>query len=123
LGFLPDSALPLALVVGAFLVILGLTSARRVLGLVIGLALLPLLFPLFDRVFELLPWWVNVLVVLAIGLLLFRAISSLLIGQRAADHMTGNLAADVVRGVLRLLTWPVRALARAALRPGDGQRY
>jgi len=43
-----------------------------------------------------------------------RAASSVLLGERASDHMAGILAAGVVMGIFKTLLLPFRLLARLA---------
>jgi hypothetical protein len=76
----------------------------------LALVFLPILLaPLFDA----LPTWLllGLLVFFVFGLL--RVVFNLLIGKRSTEHMVGILAADVVRfaflAPFRLLGWIVRA--------------
>lgn len=101
--FVPEEALPLILSGGAILVILGVIRPGRLLLIVFGLALLPLLGPIVEAVFEILPWWLTIAILLMIAISFIRSVSALFLGDRASDHMVGTLAADAVRGVLRLL--------------------
>jgi hypothetical protein len=94
--FVPDEALPLILIGGAILVILGVLRPNRVIAIVLGLAFLPLLGPIVDGLFVVLPWWIIVPVLVIIAISMFRGIAALFIGNEAADHMVGTLAAAVV---------------------------
>ena len=101
--FVPDAALPLILIGGAFLVMLGLVRPGRLLLFVLGFALLPMLGPVIEAVFELLPWWVTLLVMAGVAISMMRAAATLLLGPGAADHMVGTLAAGAVGGLLRAI--------------------
>jgi hypothetical protein len=111
---LPDEALPLVLVIAAFGVMFGLMRGRSFLGLVALIVFLPVLGLLLEQVLGALPPWVALLVLVAAGLSTVRALASLVLGARAADHMVGILAADVVRLALVGMFIPFRLLARAA---------
>lgn len=100
--FVPMEALPLILVGGALLVILRIIRPERLLLLAVGLALLPILPPLIEAVFDVLPWWMVLGIVAAVALSFVRSVTALFIGTRAADHMMGSLAASAVIGTLRL---------------------
>src|SRR5438046_923963 len=100
--FVPMEALPLILVGGALLVIIGRLRPGRLLVIVGGFAMLPLVAPVIEGVLDILPWWVVLGVVLVVAVSMFRGIAAMFIGERAADEMTGSLAASAVRGTLRL---------------------
>lgn len=119
LWLLQYEAIPLVLIVGALLVILRVIRPGTLLLTVLGLALTPLLGPIFDLAFGLMPWWMVLLVLAAISMSFLRGMAALLIGPRAADHMVGTLAAGFVSGVLRgLFMLPIIVLraARAVTR-------
>ena len=107
-ALLPDEALPLIIMGAGLMIILGFRRA----GLsVLGAALLlPVLSPFIEALFGELPPWVSLVILAFIGLAILRGLAALLIGQRAADHMTGSLAADVVRVVVGMLFFPLRAV-------------
>jgi len=113
---LPEEALPLILIGGAFLIMLRIVSLRAVLGAVIFFALLPVFSPIIESLFSVLPAWVTLLFFVGIGFSCLQAIATTLIGRRAADHMVGSLAADVVRFVLKLAVLPLRLLWRTIAR-------
>jgi uncharacterized membrane protein YozB (DUF420 family) len=107
----PDSALPLVLVAAAFLLILGF---RRTAGGLFAVALLlPVLGPFVEALIDALPPWVTLLIGVIVVLMLLQLLASVFIGRRAAAHMVGILAADVVRLVVLCLLLPFRWLLRA----------
>lgn len=109
--FLPDEALLLVMMAAGLLLMLGF---RRVAGGLLATALLlPLLSPFVEALMSGLPAWVSLVILVVLGLTIFRALASLFLGRRAAAHMVGILAADVVRFLVRCLFWPVRVLGRA----------
>lgn len=112
--FMPPE-LVIFMIVGAGLAMIA--GARRLastlLGVAVAIIVLPvLLAPLFDA----LPGWllVMLLVVLVLGLL--RGLFEMTLGKHSTDHMVGILAADVVRAALlapfrlagRLARWLIR---------------
>jgi hypothetical protein len=105
---LPDEALPLVIVAAGLLMILGFRRAG--LGVLGTALLLPVLSPFIEALFGELPPWVSFVVLAFVGLAILRGLAALLIGERAADHMTGSLAADVVRFVVGMLFFPLRAV-------------
>jgi hypothetical protein len=95
----------LALIVGARRIAMGL------LGTAMAIIFLPvLLAPLFDA----LPGWLLVGLLVLFGLGMVRGLFELVIGRHSTDHMVGILAADVVRSMLlapfRMVRWIVRLL-------------
>jgi uncharacterized membrane protein YkgB len=112
--FIPDEALVLIIVLiglGLMVGFLRPRSAGRLLG---GIVLMLLLAPFVESIISSFPWWVNLLLLLGFGWAVIRGLSRLVLGARAADHMTGILAADVVRGLFRAaffaLTLPFRLI-------------
>lgn len=85
--------------------------AGSLFAFAIALVFLPvLLAPLFDA----LPAWLLIGLLIFFGLGLIRAMANILIGKNSTDHMVGILAADTVRfafiAPFRLIAWIVRAL-------------
>ena len=110
--FFPQE-LDLLLIVGAALCLV--VGLRKLAGLLFMAGILMTFVPPFlAPILEALPWWV---LVLGSGLFLlgiFREISSLLLGRRAASHMIGILAADFVKVLIffpaAVLRWVVRLI-------------
>jgi len=57
------------------------------------------------------PWGQAVFAVVA-GLMVLEGFGALLLGKHAADTMVGNLAADLVRFVFKMLILPLRIIRR-----------
>lgn len=107
---LPDGALPLVIAGIGLALMVGLLSggaAFRILGM---LLLFALLSPFVEGVMGGMPPWVGLILMAIIILALLRGVASLALGKRAAAHMVGILAADLVRLALRLLFLPFRAV-------------
>ena len=111
-------AVPFVLIVMGLLVILGAIRPQRVIMLIVIVLFMPFIAAFVDELFAVLPAWVRLLFLVAIGLAIIRAIMSAIIGRGASDQMVGTLAADVVRLALRMTVWlvafPFRMLAQAA---------
>ncbi len=105
--FIPDEALLLIVLGLGFAVMFGLLTFRVALGLIVALAVLP---PFVEGVLGDLPPWVSLVLLAVIGLAILRGVAALLIGQRAADTMAGNLGADIVRLVVRIIILPLRVI-------------
>ena len=103
---LPDEALPLVIMVAGLMMILGFRRAG--LGVLGTALLLPVLAPFVEALFGELPPWVSLVVLAFVGLSILKGLAALLIGPRAADHMAGSLAADIVRIVVGMLFFPLR---------------
>ena len=102
----PEFAVLLIAGAGVALIFGARALAGTLFALGLALVLLPvLLAPLFDA----LPTWLLIALLVFFGLGLLRALFNLLIGTRSTDHMVGILAADTVRATLTL---PFRLLAR-----------
>jgi hypothetical protein len=114
--FLPDEALVLVIAGIGLLLMLRVISGRAALGLLGAVVLLLLASPFIDALMDALPGWLVLLLLAAILLWLFRVACGLFLGQRAADHMVGILAADTARLFFRLLLLPFRILGWALRR-------
>ncbi|HLC21856.1 MAG TPA: hypothetical protein VJM10_07095 [Candidatus Methylomirabilis sp.] len=112
---LPDAALPLIIVGIALAMILGLIRGRLAFSLLGLLVLLPLLAPIMEALLGQMPAWVSFVILAFFGLAVIRGLAALIIGQRAADTMVGNLAADLVRLVVAIMILPLR-MVRSAFR-------
>jgi hypothetical protein len=111
---LPDSAIPVLIVGVALLLIVGVLSRGRAIG-IIGALLAYLIFaPFVGLLLAMFPWWVSPLLLVVFVMSVLRAASDLLLGERASGHMVGILAAGVVRGIFKTLLFPFRLLARVA---------
>lgn len=109
---LPQEALPLLLIGGAFLVMFRIASLRAVLSAVVFFALLPIFSPIIEALFGALPAWVSLLFLVGMGFWCFQAIATTVIGRGAAEHMVGSLAADIVRFLVKAAFLPVRLVWR-----------
>ena len=111
-ALIPDEALILVIAAIGIGLILGLIRGRTAASLIGGIVLMVLLEPFVEGLFAALPWWITAALLVVFVLSLFRGLSSMVIGTRASDHMTGILAADFVRfcfvGSFRLLLMPFR---------------
>jgi hypothetical protein len=59
-----------------------------------------------------LPLWGQAVFAAVAGLMVLQGFGALLLGARAADAMVGNLAADLVRFVFKMLILPLRIVPR-----------
>ena len=108
LWLLPDEMLPLLLPVVAIGLIIGVATGRTVMTVIGLLIFLPVIGGIAEGILGAMPPWISLLILVIIGLSLLRGLAALFIGQRAADTMTGHLAADVVRIVVVCLFFPFR---------------
>lgn len=102
--FLPDEFAILIIVGVALAMMVGLVRSRTA-GVIGGLILMLLAQPLMDALIDTLPGWLLLLLVLGVVWWIFRAAASLVLGRQAAAHMTGILAADMVRSIARGVFW------------------
>jgi hypothetical protein len=112
---LPDAALPLLFVGGCLALMFGLIRGRALFGILGLLLVLPVLGPVTEAVMQQLPPWLSLVILAFFCLAILRGLAALVLGQRAADTMVGNLAADLVRLVVTILILPLR-IVRAAFR-------
>jgi hypothetical protein len=107
---LPDGLLPLVIAGIGLALMVGLLNRSAAFGLLGMLLLFAILSPIIEGVMGELPPWITVIIMAVVVLALLRGVASFVLGSRAADHMVGILAADLVRLTLRLLILPFRAL-------------
>jgi hypothetical protein len=105
---LPDEAMILVIAGIGLALILGLINRKAAMGIMGTIILSLLLAPFLDSLFQLLPLWLLLLILFAVGISLFRGIASLFLGDRAASHMIGILAADCIKFFFRMLFFPFR---------------
>lgn len=110
--FVPEKALALVLIGGAILVMFGRARATSVLGIVFLLAVLPVFAPLIEAVFDMLPGWLALVILAVIGISILRGLGILILGRTVADHVAGELVADLVRLLVMATTFPFRLFWR-----------
>lgn len=109
---LPESALPLVIVVAAIGLITGLIPRKAAFGLLGTVIAMLVLAPFLSVLLDALPLWLLLTLMAFIALSFCRAIMNAMLGPAATSHMVGILAADVVRLFFRGLFWPLRLLFR-----------
>jgi hypothetical protein len=113
-ALIPDEALILVIAAIGIGLILRIISGRTAVSLIGGIALMVLLAPFVEALFASLPWWLTLLLFAGLVLSVLRGLSSVVLGERASDHMVGTLASDVVRfcfvGFFQLLFMPFRLI-------------
>lgn len=105
---LPDELLPLVIIGVGLALIVGLLRPRAVFAILSSVVLLVVAAPLVGELFDALPSWVALVVLVFIVLGVIRSVFALLIGSGATDHMVGYLAAT---SLLFLLSLPFRFVA------------
>jgi len=84
---------------------------------VVYVVLLLLAAPFIDSAIDMLPTWLLLALLLLAMWIAIRFLAALVLGQEGASHMIGILAADIVRGVIKLGLFlaflPFRALRYA----------
>jgi hypothetical protein len=107
--FFPNELLlPLLMVTGICLILGMKRMAGSIFAFVMAMAILPpFIMPLVEKLIDVMPLWAVIMGGGFMCLALFRAAAALVLGRDAANHMTGILAADIVKG---LLLFPVRAV-------------
>lgn len=107
--FIPDQALPLVFLAGCVLLMLGWRGTG--VSLMTSALLLPILSPFVEAFMAAMPPWIALAILVIVGLSFMRGLTALLLGEVAAGHMIGVLAADVVRWTfLALFVMPFRLI-------------
>jgi ABC-type multidrug transport system fused ATPase/permease subunit len=112
--FMPPE-LVIFMIIGAGLAMI--VGARSLAATLLGTAMAIIFLPvLLAPLFEALPRWLLVVLLVFFALGMLRALFEMAIGKHSTDHMVGILAADVVRATLlapfRLIGWLARRLLR-----------
>jgi uncharacterized membrane protein len=102
-------------IAGAILLMLGFRRAGHFLFLLLIFAIA---FPLL---WELLPPWGTFIFIAVIALVFLQVVATFIFGKGAADSMTGSLAADLVRFLVRVVLLPLQ-IVRRILRMIDNLR-
>lgn len=113
LTFLPDSLVPILVIVVMVAWMVGLLRGGQAVGILAFVVfLVPFLSALLPEILATLPDWLFVVIVLAVGLTLVRWVLTLLIGTEGAGtflgHMLFSLVAGLVRLPVRVLGWLIR---------------
>jgi hypothetical protein len=111
---LPGSAIPLLIAGVGLLLMVGVLSRGKAIGIIKGLLVYLLLTPFIGVFLAMFPWWVSPLLLVVFVMSVLRAASALFLGERASDHMVGILAACVVMGFFKACLYPFRLIARLA---------
>jgi hypothetical protein len=106
-ALLPDEFMGLAIAGIGLAVILGFLRLRKAAGMIGGICLLLISGPFFDALFDSLPTWLFLLALAVLAIMVIRWLMRMVLGGRAADHMIGSLAADLVRAIV---LFPFRVL-------------
>lgn len=88
---IPESALPLLIVLIGIALMLGMLSratAFNILGLII---LFALLMPFIDSIFDILPLWALLLIMIVFILSIIRGVLSIFFGKGATDQFIGMI--------------------------------
>lgn len=113
LAFLPDQAYP-AIIAGLGLaLILGIVSRSFVFSILGTIILFALLSPFIDALFDSLPLWLLLLIMLIVGFSLLRFVMSTLFGKEATGHILGALLITLFAMPFRLLGYLIRGRRRA----------
>jgi hypothetical protein len=112
-GFFPDQAIPVLIVGGA---LISIVLGRRILGFVVPLVLTLFLAPFLEALVGNLPWWMTASILLVLASALLRGAVGLFLGARAAGHLVGALATDVVHWLLKAMVAIPVHLVRGLIR-------
>lgn len=107
---LPDSCLPVLVVLVALGMIVGIVRRRSAASILGTILLVLLVGPFIEALFTSLPLWITLAVLFVMGVTLLRVVLEKLLGEHAAGYL---LATALVRGVpalFRLALLPVRGL-------------
>jgi hypothetical protein len=116
---LPDDALPLVVAVLALVVIVGLVRPRRAVGILVMVAMLPVIGVLVDSVLAVLPWWATALLMVWLVSNAVKVVLELFFGREAAGEILGRMVvgtAGLCFGLLLGLLRGMGGLAGAAFR-------
>ncbi len=103
--------LGVALCMAAILALI--VSARQTAGKLFWLGLISIVVRyLIPSMAREIPVWIILAVLALMGLAMLGSFVAVFIGKDAANTMVGGLAADVVRGVFKVMILPLKALKR-----------
>lgn len=109
--FLPEELLPLLIVGLALLSIIGLIRPARVVAFAGLVVLLPVISLVVEEVVARLPWYVVILLLVALLTNAARLILEFFFGQEAAGHILGRTVIGVFKFACILISLPLRAAA------------
>ncbi len=108
LWFLPDSMMPVLVVVLAIGLIVGIIKPRALWLLLSTILVILLAGPFVESLFAGLPGLVSLAVLAVLGWVLFRWMISAVLGEEAAGHVIGTFAVRALSGLVRLIFLPFR---------------
>ena len=113
LAFMPDQAYP-AIIAGLGLaLILGIISRSVVFSILGTIILFALLSPFIDTLFDSLPLWLLLLIMLVVGFTLLKFVMTTLFGKEATGHVLGQLLMAIFTLPFRILGLLIRGRRRA----------
>lgn len=95
LAFLPDQAYPVLITGIGLALILGIITRSAAFSILGTIILFALLSPFIDALFDMLPLWLLLLIMLWVGFTLFRFVIGGLFGREAAGHFMGRVLYDI----------------------------
>ena len=113
LAFMPDEALPVIIVGLGFALILGIISRSVVFSILGTIILFALLSPFIDALFDSLPLWLLLLIMLIVGFTLLKFVMTTLFGKEATGHVLGQLLMAIFILPFRILGLLIRGRRRA----------
>lgn len=113
LAFMPDEALPVIIAGLGLFLILGIISRSFAFSILGTIILFALLSPFIDAMFDSLPLWLLLLIMLVAGFSLLRFVMSALFGREATGHFLGEVLFAIFAMPFRLLGYLIRGRRRA----------
>lgn len=111
-AFLPDEALPVIIVGLGLALILGIISRSVVFSILGTIILFAILSPFIDALFDSLPLWLLLLIMLFVGFSLLKLIMNTLFGREATGHLLGRFLYKVFAMPFRLIGHLIRGRRR-----------
>jgi hypothetical protein len=95
LTILPENFLIIIIVFADLGLILGLVSRQAAFGILWTIVILALAMPFVDALFDSLPLWVLILLMIAFGFMLLRWVFTLLFGRKTTAHLLALILHDI----------------------------
>jgi len=108
LSILPESFWILIIAFAGIGLMLGIISRQVAFGIIGIIILRALLMPFVDSLFDALPLWVLILLMIGFWFWLIRWGFSLLLGKRTADHFVAMILHDIFLLPFKLIKFLVR---------------
>jgi prepilin signal peptidase PulO-like enzyme (type II secretory pathway) len=112
IALMPDEALPIVIVGIGIALILGIINRKTAFSFLAIIIIFMLLIPFIDALFESLPLWLLLLLMVGFSFIILRLILNTILGREVTGHFLGTLLFTIFSLPFRLIGYLFRGRGR-----------